>query len=245
MSMEIAMGMSCHECGSELYLNGKSVICYDCGKVAEVSSREDTIETLKRSLRVLQSELELPEKTNKWKPDSIPGGWPPDEELITEVSDAPRIMKDYGNNIDDAVRYSCQEPTLVDALTAIAIWENERAIKQAKKFFETGVSTAPCGGGWETCFHLCFKLVMKSYGKDSASEEENNTDSLAIMQMITAHEFSFGGGTNLDSFICSQGLNTKHYLDLATRENIPEDIIKVIRDNLEPEQQDLTEKESD
>ena len=78
--------------------------------------------------------------------------------------------------------------------------------------------------------YMANRLNQKSQARKDQGEEKN--DSLALMQMYTAHEFSVGGGTNIDSFIRSQGLNTKYFLKLAKRENIPEDIIKVIKDNL-------------
>jgi hypothetical protein len=62
--------------------------------------------------------------------------------------------------INDAVRQACQEPTLLDALDFIAIWESEHIVKQAKAYFETGVSTASHEGGWDTCFRVCFKQVL-------------------------------------------------------------------------------------
>jgi hypothetical protein len=66
-------------------------------------------------------------------------------------------------NITEAVEIACREPTLVDALSWIAVWESERAIKQARKYFETGVSTASHGGGWDTCFKVCLGEVLKAY----------------------------------------------------------------------------------
>ena len=55
-------------------------------------------------------------------------------------------------NIDKAVSVACAEPTLLDALTWIAIWECERAIKQAKN-----------NPTWETCFKRALDQVLKQY----------------------------------------------------------------------------------
>ena len=69
--------------------------------------------------------------------------------------------------LEAAVRDACQEPTLEAALAHIAIWESERVVKQAIRHHETGVSTAGHGGGWDTCFLLCFREVLERYrGKD-------------------------------------------------------------------------------
>jgi len=53
------------------------------------------------------------------------------------------------------IQEACQQPTLADALAFVAVHESERAIQQAKKFFETGVETA-VGKGWDTCFKVLF-----------------------------------------------------------------------------------------
>lgn len=68
-------------------------------------------------------------------------------------------------DIDEAVKRACKEPTLHEALVSIAIWENERAIKEALKYYETGEITASHGGGWDTCFRVCFDMVLKRYAK--------------------------------------------------------------------------------
>lgn len=66
-------------------------------------------------------------------------------------------------NFDKAVAQACEEPTLVDALSWIAIWESEHAVRQALEHARTGVSTASHGGGWDTCFKHCFEAVMTKW----------------------------------------------------------------------------------
>ena len=66
-------------------------------------------------------------------------------------------------NVEQAVKESCKQPTLADALSWIVIWETERVVQQAKKYFKTGVSTASHGGGWDTCFKFCFEKVLAQY----------------------------------------------------------------------------------
>lgn len=63
-------------------------------------------------------------------------------------------------NTSQAVERACREPTLIDALTWIAIWESERAIQQAK-----------ANPTWETCFKHCFTNVMKQWPVNSGSPE--------------------------------------------------------------------------
>lgn len=64
-----------------------------------------------------------------------------------------------------AIDRACRESTLLDALSWIAVWESERAIRQAKRFFETGERTGhnPTAG-WDTCFGYLFGRVMKRWG---------------------------------------------------------------------------------
>lgn len=65
-------------------------------------------------------------------------------------------------NIDEAVARACMEPTLDDAISWIAVWENERVIAQVREFDKTGVSTA-AQGNWDTCFATCFKRVREHW----------------------------------------------------------------------------------
>jgi hypothetical protein len=66
-------------------------------------------------------------------------------------------------NVEAAVTRACKEPTLIDALSWIAVWESERVVKQAHAFLTTGTRTGSNGGGWDTCFRRCFVLVMERY----------------------------------------------------------------------------------
>jgi recombinational DNA repair protein RecT len=75
-------------------------------------------------------------------------------------------------NLDQAVIKACKEESLVDALTWIAIWETERVVQQAKKYFETGVSTASHNGGWDTCFKICFEKVLNTYKNKHLSKKK-------------------------------------------------------------------------
>lgn len=55
-------------------------------------------------------------------------------------------------NITEATKRACEEPTLLDALTWICIWESERVVKQARKSMQ-----------WETCFKVCLQSVLENY----------------------------------------------------------------------------------
>jgi len=62
-------------------------------------------------------------------------------------------------NISEAVNRAIQEPTLIDALSSICIWESERIVRQVQNNYGSGSN----GAGWDTCFWICIKLVMESY----------------------------------------------------------------------------------
>lgn len=72
-------------------------------------------------------------------------------------------------NIDEAVARACEEPTLVDALSWIAIWEVGRVVAQVREFDKTGVSTASHGGAYDTAFASCFRQVLARYTRVGGS----------------------------------------------------------------------------
>ena len=53
-------------------------------------------------------------------------------------------------NVDKAVDKACKQKELIDALTEIAIWECDRAVKQALR----------TQGLYETCFEVCFSNLL-------------------------------------------------------------------------------------
>lgn len=69
-------------------------------------------------------------------------------------------------NVTQAVERACQEPTLAQALSWIAVWETERVVRQVREFDRTGISTASHasdGAQWDTCFLFLFKEVLALY----------------------------------------------------------------------------------
>lgn len=66
-------------------------------------------------------------------------------------------------NVIDAVKKACMEPTLLDSLSWICIWESERIVRQAKMNKVVNIET---GARWETCFKHCLGLVIDQYKKD-------------------------------------------------------------------------------
>jgi len=82
----------------------------------------------------------------------------------TNVSSAEGKMKSQFNTI---INRALEEPTLLKALSFVAVWESERAIQQARKYYDTGVSTAAYGG-WDTCFEYCFKELISKWNQKHA-----------------------------------------------------------------------------
>ena len=76
-------------------------------------------------------------------------------------------------NITEAVERACEEPTLIDALSFICVWDSERAIKQALR---------NNGKSWETCFKICIKAVIEKYQEKLMSEK--NTFDGEISQIM-------------------------------------------------------------
>jgi len=70
--------------------------------------------------------------------------------------------------IDEAVNKACSEPTLLEAFSWIAIWENDRAVKQALK----GEKDPFSGSLRETCFLHCFKAVMEQWAKKNTIDNK-------------------------------------------------------------------------
>jgi hypothetical protein len=64
-----------------------------------------------------------------------------------------------GLNLTQAVARAVQEPTLLDALSWIAIWDNDRAVRQAFR----GVRDPNSGALWETNFLFLFKQVTEAW----------------------------------------------------------------------------------
>jgi len=68
-------------------------------------------------------------------------------------------------DINEATARACQEPTLLDALSWICVWESERGVEQAHENLTNNTPANPdTGAMWETCFKACLKSVMDKYG---------------------------------------------------------------------------------
>jgi len=55
-------------------------------------------------------------------------------------------------NIDNAFKKALAKPTLLEALSWIALWESERIVHQARN-----------NPTWESCFEYCFRLVLEQW----------------------------------------------------------------------------------
>jgi len=66
-------------------------------------------------------------------------------------------------NFQQAIDRACEEPTLLDALSWIAVWESERVIPIAHKFLSGENPRNGDGSGWTTCFKFLIKEVTEQY----------------------------------------------------------------------------------
>ena len=76
-------------------------------------------------------------------------------------------------DLNEAVTVACREETLVDALTYIAVWDSERAVRQAIENYKTKVilsSEGTFGFVWDTCFKVCFEAVILKWQKEERDE---------------------------------------------------------------------------
>lgn len=69
-------------------------------------------------------------------------------------------------NITEATKRACQEPTLLDALSWICVWESERVVDQATNRRGSRAN----GAGWDTCFRLCLESVLRDYDRTPGPE---------------------------------------------------------------------------
>ena len=82
-------------------------------------------------------------------------------------SDSFVDFEEKSMNIFRAVEKACKEPTLLDALSWICVWESERIVKQAKK----GLRDVE-GKGWDTYFRVCIKEVLDKYFNDYLTDPD-------------------------------------------------------------------------
>lgn len=135
-------------------------------------------------------------------------------------------------NITEATKRACEEPTLLDALTWICVWESERAIKQAKE-----------NSQWETCFRICMESVMEKLGVKNINILHNDIK-------LTDIKDEFGGGTLSTRILHSlefkeittlKQLSHLHCTELFTLNNVGIKSLKLIKGVLSRSQLDTTE----
>ena len=63
------------------------------------------------------------------------------------------------DNFTTALEHALTQPTLIEALTSICVWESERAIRQVA----TQPGSGSDGAGWDTCFNYVISAVLSRY----------------------------------------------------------------------------------
>lgn len=87
-------------------------------------------------------------------------------------------------NRQEAVKRACQEPSLSEALSWIAIWETDRAVRQA----------LATGGLYETCFKVCFDEVLETFPGNS----QDDANEVEIVECVRARDQAFTESTTKD-----------------------------------------------
>lgn len=83
-----------------------------------------------------------------------------DEEIAHETPSVAALAGGADITFDKAIARACEEPSLLKALVWVAMWENDRAVKQAREHSR-----------WETCFERMFEGVFAKYPVDIASAD--------------------------------------------------------------------------
>lgn len=89
------------------------------------------------------------------------------EPMIRASSGVLHLISDFEQkdrpelNITAATKRACEEPTLLDALSWICVWESERVVKQAR-----------ANPQWETCFKVCLQSVLDNYQQKGLDRPE-------------------------------------------------------------------------
>jgi hypothetical protein len=63
----------------------------------------------------------------------------------------------------DAIKMACAQPTLVEALSWIAVWECQQAAVKYHTYCVTGVHQGGNGEGYDTHFKWYFDRIIQSY----------------------------------------------------------------------------------
>ena len=74
-------------------------------------------------------------------------------------------------NITEATAKACEQPTLIDALSWICVWETKRIIKRYKKNLNTAIIETN-HGVWKACFNYCIENVMDNYKAGKLKQEK-------------------------------------------------------------------------
>jgi hypothetical protein len=85
---------------------------------------------------------------------------PPEPKVEPGEGERPDTSK-----IDGAAKRACQEPSLVEALSWIAVWDADRAVREAIRHHDAGTRDVD-GFGYHTCFLHCFRLVMDLWERE-------------------------------------------------------------------------------
>lgn len=85
---------------------------------------------------------------------------------------------------------ACAEPTLAQALTKVALWENSRSVAQAlRRSTDDASSYDPNGAKWESCFEFCFTVLIERFKKTDKIDSPPPTTAIPPDQAIPISVF--------------------------------------------------------
>ena len=74
------------------------------------------------------------------------------------------------DSLTNAIKRALDESSLTAAFASVALWECDRAVRQAVHSYQNATRT-PDGGTYETCFKFAFTELLKAWNAQRSAEE--------------------------------------------------------------------------
>lgn len=115
---------------------------------------------------------------------------PSNREALTEQAAMERLNnlanRESGANIDAAVKIALTQPSLVAALSWMAVWESERVVRQAIRNTIDDTREAD-GKRWDTCFEFAFNRLIEKWPSHTVSGDAGR-DALALLKDLQLYD---------------------------------------------------------
>ena len=111
-------------------------------------------------------------------------------------------------SLNQAIERAAAEPTLKEAFAWIAVWETDRAVRQAVESYRTGVRTTD--GMYDTSFRFCFDRLMEAWDKKhdavaiivDALTGLTDEERVEVIARVTTYHFCEGCGRSQKDGVC-------------------------------------------